>query len=380
MLVSGAIAVGRHRVTGTSTYRNPWDQAFAGTSYWNIGVGTSAQWSNAGDSDTQALTNETNWSWNTGDQNSGWLSPAWIGSSTDPLMTYTASAGDPPCNNPSFASFRCPSGAWVQAGAGVGGFSDQWFTVFDKTNPRYAFTSDTSVYPFQGQGNVVTFSGNTGHANVYYGSVFDLTSNGVTTPTFQSWSNMGNTGIRDFGIGGVLRSYDINRAKAGLPIQHGFRLGMRKEVMHSPAGYYQNNIPWPTWVEDYGGPNSYTGPILYGSTIGIPLVSRGGPDFTKMGLSAPGLALCQAVQNYGCFIRDQAGNPSIPCEQGVDYNWVGQAASDFNNAARPYLRIMRNQSSNGASGTVNGGGAYPVTQIPDFYPALGIGNGRVGAY
>lgn len=370
----------RRRVVGTGTYRNPWDQPFAATSYWNIGIGSSAIWSNPGDTDTQALTGAGGWTWNYGDQNSGWESPAWVGGASDPVMSYTAGATDPPCNNPSYATFHCPAIAFVQAGSGVGAFSDQWFTVLDSTNPKYAFTSCTPVNSFAGQGSsIFTVSGNTARASVYYAGIWDVTANGVTTPTFQSWSNAGNTGIRDFGLGGVLRTYDINRAKAGLPIQHGFRIALPHPIMKSPASYYTTNIPWPTWAEDYNH-SDYTGSVVFGATLGIPSVSNGGPDFTKMGLSAPGLALCQAVQSYGVFIRDGSSNPSLPCEQGVDGSWVTQAVNDFNNHAIPYLRVMRNQSTNGASGTVNGGGTYPVTQIPDFYPALNIGNGRVGSY
>lgn len=245
-------------------------QPFSDGSFWNVGLGVLAQWSADGDADTRDLRTPN------GYVTAGQYSqPFYIGTSSDPLTLVR-------CTDTLFPvpdqTIRIPTSATPSQPAG----GDQHMNFFDRTQPQW-------MWSYYG-----CTRNQDGSITAKLGRKDDATGNQLQSTGYSSGYN--------FGVG-TIRTWEI---KAGM-IRHMLRCTMNPNRVKSPTSDWRTGLPWPTDGEDYYGPQTYTGNVIYGSTVGIPSTV----DLTSVGLTAGGLVLARALQTYGALIRDTNGSPGI---------------------------------------------------------------------
>lgn len=136
-----------------------------------------------------------------------------------------------------------------------------------------------------------------------------------------------------------------------------------KNVTAAPT--YTWDAAWPQWTLDGCSPGGYTGGssgIQVGATIGIPSTV----NLPSLGLTADGLAVATALQNYGAMPRATGGTSEFIsyAEQAADDS--GCCSTQMNNIRddlrkiMPYFRILRNRRPN----SINGGGLREVQSRP----------------
>lgn len=131
------------------------------------------------------------------------------------------------------------------------------------------------------------------------------------------------------GLGGLLLSREISAAK----IEHALTFAL-------PAQYLKHGPVWPSSREDYWGFRQYRGSVPIGSLVAIPK----GLDLTKLQLSPAGRALARALQQYGAYCSDQAGESGIViyAEGAAEANPKLQRLRNDFNVLRPLLRVVTN--------------------------------------
>lgn len=352
---SGPVSSPVATLSTTNIGRNPYLQPFAPADFWNIGVGSLAQWTTPAEAQTAKLVT-LNGVFNT---NGNFNQPFYLGTAADVLVAVTVNDSQTfPCAT---MNIRIPIGA-APAGPLVGG--DHHINLFDRTQPNKMF-SFYFVSFNNADGNGAVTSATTTMSAVF-GSVYDNTGSGVYPFGTRAFPAIGTGTVGYYNYGaGVIRDWELTAGS----INHALRYVMGEDVVSSPGNFFNVGIPWPDYVEDFCGPATaltgcpralYTGVIKYGATIGIPA----NVNLTTLGLTAGGLMLAKCIQTYGMVIRDTGStglialyteNLSAPNLAMV----TSQMQPDFNSKIVPLLRIMTNQSTDGVTQPINGGGTYP---------------------
>jgi hypothetical protein len=136
------------------------------------------------------------------------------------------------------------------------------------------------------------------------------------------------------GLGGILRAWEMQAGH----IHHALTFLLPyARLKHGPV--------WPSSREDFWGFRDYTGYVPIGTLIAIP------PDIKldKLGLSAGGLALAHALQDYGAYCDDSVGTDGIVLSAEAASEGsvpLAQMRADFPRF-RPYLRAVLNNHHRG---------------------------------
>lgn len=125
-------------------------------------------------------------------------------------------------------------------------------------------------------------------------------------------------------------------------------------AMALPGRMLKVGYVWPASSQD-SDTSAYGGSIPMGSLVAIP----GDVDVASLGLSPEGLALAQALQDYGVYVVDQAGTSALYAEQSVDPAKVSKLNAAWKQLY-PHLRAV----SNNSSATPGGGGTPRVPLLP----------------
>lgn len=386
--------------SGPKTYRDPWVQPFAASSYINLGIGSNAVYGPNNDAVYSALQGAiavNNLYIN--DNQNAFNAPFWVSTSVnDPLLSATAGnfSGNVyyPSGQPAYTgTIHVPSNSYAAAGG------DGCFQVMDENKPTEFWETDNP--------SSINFSGGTlGGGLVAY---YDTRGNGVP------YSGQGAANLVPW------RAIDYNTASISrvLPVAmpNNFMYGYEvTEETNWGLGY---NCVWPATASDYW---LYTHGNNYNTSAGIPFgsilfIPKGVFTVTSSSLqgllghtpSAVELAAALQLQNYGLMVSNTAGGLVI--EGSWDFTpSMGSVINNVYAHVSQYLRVMcswmyapafanqrgyqsnglipRGQSPTAAPGAgyqydprnnpsapLNGGGTYPPAPS-DFDPALGIGNGR----
>jgi len=95
--------------------------------------------------------------------------------------------------------------------------------------------------------------------------------------------------------------------------------------------------------------------VPMGSLFAIP----GDVDLDKLGLSAEGLALGRALQDYGAYVLVRAGTAALFAEPTADASAVNRMKSDYQKKLFELLRPVTNNSEKSP-----GGGGTPRRPAP----------------
>ena len=156
-------------------------------------------------------------------------------------------------------------------------------------------------------------------------------------------------------IGGLIRSQDILDGVIAHTLVGGNTYIMQSTGnVNAPGGNGSTATGngWPVIGYDYtcfngGPPTSCSGYIQPGELFGIPA----SVNCSALGLSAGGLMLCHALQDYGAISDVQTGSPTGPqtqlyAEEALSGNATLTAmTSDYGNILGPLLQIARNNTS-----------------------------------
>ncbi len=151
------------------------------------------------------------------------------------------------------------------------------------------------------------------------------------------------------GMGGILRAWELRAGR----IRHSLTFLLPfSRLKHGPV--------WPSAREDYWGFRDYKGHVPIGSLIAIPP----DVDIGSLGLSASGLALARALQDYGAYCDDSVGTDGIVVSAEGATEGMPQLADmrrDFQ-VIRRSLRVVLNNTQ----ATPGGGGAPRAPAAPAF--------------
>ena len=114
---------------------------------------------------------------------------------------------------------------------------------------------------------------------------------------------------------GILRGWEVK--KEDHPIGHALQMVLPR-TSDSASNTLGREVWWPAVSMDgsaYNNPSHNTGNIPYGSLWAIPPVSKGGPDLDKLGLSEKGKRLAECIRDYGIYVVDGGGNPTLRADQ-----------------------------------------------------------------
>lgn len=305
--------------------RNPSLQPFNAKSVWNTPIGTGVVWSVPTDEDTRVI-NQAN-----GAVNAGTFSnPFFYGTAADPVRTVT-------CTDT--LQVVPVQSIHVPAGAAPSPDTDAHMNFFDATQPTKMWSYDGCVP-------------SSGGWTCSLGQVDNICGTGVDV-------DQGTFGY-NFGIG-TMMLWELN---AGV-IRHSLRYSVSVDIAASPSsqpGTWDQGIPWPGTHEDYNGPTTYFGDLVFGSTIGIP------HGITLPTLSVGGAMLVKALQDYGAIMRDTGGQNQVTfyAEQSAEgLPVIDQMRADMP-LILPLLRVMRNQGPN----SINGGGTPVAAGPPSLDPNI----------
>ena len=292
-----AVALATPAPAATSL-RDPALHPFSVTSPANTSLGSGAKFEGSTSTKTAALLrgipmiNAEKWS----------IAVA-LAKSTDPVAKVTNIA------NGVVTYFRIPSGAQVTAG------TDKHMTVVQPDHyTAYECYKMTQV-------------GTTSWTTTYLVKT-DLRTSGLAA------------GARASGISqamGLIRSQEVKALK----IPHTLALGI-------PNSMLKSGQIWPARKQDSDAATAYKGPIPMGTMVGIPP----SVDLSKLGLTAEGLAVGRALQDYGAHVLVRAGTVALFAEPVSDAAAVQRMRTDYQKKLYPLLRVITNNTPT----TVGGGG------------------------
>ncbi len=139
------------------------------------------------------------------------------------------------------------------------------------------------------------------------------------------------------GMGGVLRAWELRAGHIGHALT--FLLPYTR-LKHGPV--------WPSSREDYWGFRDYTGHVPIGTLVAIPRWVH----VDGLGLSAAGLVLAHALQNYGAYCDDSVGTDGLVLTaEGASEGMAELAAirRDFP-VIRAALRVVENNTAESPGG------------------------------
>jgi hypothetical protein len=291
---------------GNPTSRDAAAWPFAASSPWNMPIGSAAQFSAPADPQTQSLLSSR-----AGINAAIWSNPVYVASFGDPVryLGFGASA----------VAIHVPDGA-TPAGPPGG---DNQLDVVDPTRHVVDESWKTS--------RVFAFNLGSGfHVRV------DLRGDGLTGATAAGMSS----------TGGLIRTWELQSHD----IRHALSLAV-------PAYAMALGPVWPARSQDSWAPGQYVGALHMGSLVAIPP----SVNVAALGLSAEGLAIARALQNYGAYVVNTAGQTSLIAEPSAE-GLVRSARNDMG-AIQAQLRVV----ANNGPGSVGGGGAPRVGYAPPFY-------------
>jgi hypothetical protein len=170
---------------------------------------------------------------------------------------------------------------------------------------------------------------------------FDLRGPGIgTTPGV-------NAGTRAYGgsaLGGLIRRWELEEGQ----IRHVLALTLTNAQLKS--GYV-----WPATSQDTGGP-AYGGLVPMGSLVAIP----SDVDLGSLGLSASGMVVARALQDYGAYVVDRGGAFALYAEPEAE-DMLGGIRADLP-AIREQLTLVLNNGPN----SVGGGGTPRQPMAPSL--------------
>lgn len=295
-------------------------QPFSTASPWNTPIGSGATFQTSGQQPTADLLNTAYdrdiayWQWS---------HPIYWATSSDPLVTVTW--GDPATD----VVYRIPATATPAL-------------------PDIDVTPDTDSHL-----HVVQPDGQT----IYEAWYFQWTSSTTATAGYVAQNDLAGDGITDgvrgYGgsaIGGLLRTHEI----ANRYIPHAVAISTWYEYM------LLNGFVWPAQREDSSAPTLYHGNIGMGTFAGIPP----SVNLAGLGLSADGLALATAMQDYGLYVVDSSQAWALYAEPSADATRLEAMWTDL-----PTIRAQVRAVTNNTSTNVGGGG----TRRRPPAPRLAIG-------
>ena len=115
---------------------------------------------------------------------------------------------------------------------------------------------------------------------------------GKVTTLKGSGTHLGVRAAGTPGMAGLIRAHELR----GLKIPHALAVAVPNTVLKS-------GFVWPAKSQDTDGAYAYSGQVPMGSLFAIP----GSVNLAGLGLSAEGLALGKALQNYGAYVVDRSG-------------------------------------------------------------------------
>lgn len=321
----GALALCLAAVVGTSAHGqnrtvNSW---FSDKSIWNIPLGNGALFEDESTPTNKMLHDE-----NVGGHSKSY---AWIGGNL--VGVFQQGKNDPVARWRYEA--RSATGIWLEKGPlrngsfkmktpknveFLGG-TDQYLILITEDG-KYAYEMWKGLYNAQKR-----------RYETRYIALTDLNGTGIP-------AEMGRSeGIRAFGgslLGGLIL---CNELKAGT-IRHGIAMLLSPTQMKAGATA-EEQLVWPASTTDNAGKNNYSGLIPMGSLIAIPQ----DVDISKLGLSAEGLALARAYQQYGGYVVDSAANTMMlgVMESGCPAENLEHLQADKRKILK-YLRIVSNNS------------------------------------
>lgn len=352
--------------TGT---RDPYLQPGSNNSVWNIPFGSGATWSSSTDPQTLAICSGTC---------NGIINPPsnygetiyTSSSAADPTFSFSTNTNGrtiaPDNGSTLTATMHVPTGAYTP-GPYPG---DNQFILMDKTSyPNRVYTWAGITPPVQPPGL------QTGQGP--FGSVEGAEWDDITSDLFgQDW----DSGLSGFDLApGMITGCDTNPScNPFFPqIKHGLRYMEPVSVFKSNAQPGTNNVlnpsGWPDRLQDYqSGANIYSGNLLFGQTLGIPLTTP-----MPSGLDANCQGLFWTMQHYPLIPRDAAGGGfHLSDDQVADQSaWVASARGCLSQLTG-LLRVLTNQHQGGQSFTTQPANG-PGTRIDTGPPGLNAGGANI---
>ncbi len=138
---------------------------------------------------------------------------------------------------------------------------------------------------------------------------------------------------------GILRGWEVR--KEGHPIGHALQIVV--PARQSPI-MLSREVWWPAVSMDgfaYTNAEYNTGNIPYGSLWAIPPVSKGGPDLDKLGLTEKGRRIAQAFRDYGAYVVDDGGQPTIRADQDFSPELRNELITEMRKFYK-YIRLVKN--------------------------------------
>ena len=273
---------------------------------FNIGLGDGATWS--------ATWSTTPSNMNGAQQAPSYSIPVYLATSTSPIQTING------------VSLKVPLGAAPASG------TDHHMSCVQAKGSIASFTN-YAMYGFYGVAKGASGPPDT-YTNTGYGTngPFDLTA--YSTHYDGRASNI-------LQMGGLVRP---NEVVAGL-IPHAIAAALDRGSM--AAGFI-----WPATAQDSGAAG-YTGTTHMGSVLGIP----SSVDLGALGLTAGGLVLATALQDYGAIVIDSGDSSEIIFYAEDEYDegtntaafttGVGQMKTDLAKIAS-HLKLLTNQQTSQA--------------------------------
>ncbi|MDQ2623812.1 MAG: hypothetical protein M3Y20_01495, partial [Actinomycetota bacterium] len=142
---------------------------------------------------------------------------------------------------------------------------------------------------------------------------------------------------------GLIRTHEVAAKK----IPHALAIGLPNESLKD--GYV-----WPARGQDTSK-NEYSGTVPMGSLFAIPP----SVDLDELGLTAEGLALGRALQDYGAYVLVRASTAALFAEPDADATATNRMKSDYQKKLYALLRPVTNNSA-----TNPGGGGTPRRPAP----------------
>jgi hypothetical protein len=301
----------------TPTTRDPGVWPFSASSPWNAPLGAGAQFEQATDACTQDILAMP---MGTSINSHAWSHPVYLAATTDPEVNLYQSQKlvDP--------MIHCPAGAAPALPPPPN--TDAHLHIVDP-----AHTSLDEMWEAS------------------------KVSDGWTS---QAWAKtdllgpgVGQGGVRAYGgsaIGGLIRSGELTGV-----IRHPLAFAI-------PQAQQKDSWVWPATINDGFAASGYTGHVPMGQLAGIPP----GVDLCSLGLSPGGLVIARALQDYGAYVVDSAGDLAFYAQTQVEDDPLPGELAALAAARGDIAKIVAQMRcvTNNAEATPGGGGAPRAPAAP----------------
>jgi len=150
---------------------------------------------------------------------------------------------------------------------------------------------------------------------------------------------------------GILRGDEINNPAK--KVEHALQMILPSAPSHCAMMMSREIVLPATSGDSYmRNPGYNLGNIPYGALMALPPPGKGGPDINRLGLSARGKRLAEAVRDYGIYAVDTGACPALRADQHVGNTAELKAA-----LSRIYPHIRRVLNNNVMGTPTAGGGA-----------------------